>query len=294
MQEHTPSKGQPNDSFEVIRQSRNEILGRSASYSPSERIVHGLQPALIPHCVHLTAVDPKRRKVSSHAKPQQSPAKYVHRSILSEHELFPAGFKPEAGVKAKRDIKSQESAIGKMEEEKIPAKRGKSLDYSRSRRPTAGAGLEKVMEEVKKRKQREQEMEKILDQIITGNTTFEDIFSKQQRTGKHQQIISAIPAGVSFPTPRSANVPSPMTGRFNIPDDESKENTIRLGQLPSIKKDILDMPQALPVSAVEIQVNQEENTSRRKVLFGIGTLNRVQYGIVADQANVIYYKFNKF
>ena len=84
------------------------------------------------------------------------------------------------------------------------------------------------------RKQREQEMDKILDQIITFNTSFEDIFSKQHRTKKHQQIISTIPAGENFPTPRSANVPSPMTGRFNIPEEDNKINTIKMDELPTI------------------------------------------------------------
>lgn len=89
------------------------------------------------------------------------------------------------------------------------------------------------------RKQREQETDKILDQIITHNTSFEDIFSRQHRTGKHQQIISTIPLGANFPTPRSANVPSPMTGRFSGAD-EGKFNTIKLEQLPAIHKSVIE------------------------------------------------------
>lgn len=77
------------------------------------------------------------------------------------------------------------------------------------------------------RRQREQEMNEVLENIVNMNTSFEDFFSKNQKIGKHQTIISTIPAEVNFPAPKTPTIPPPVTGRFNIPEEDKKVDTIK-------------------------------------------------------------------
>jgi len=280
------------DSFDLIKQSRAEILRKLSVSTPNDRLRS--QPS-IPHIVHLTAIDPKRRKIASQLS--ASPVKYVHRSILSGHELNPIPDKPKMSSQKQSSSQSKDD----QHEFNLNKKRGKSMDNFRPRKRVESSGdndIEKVKEEVKKRRTREQETDKILDEIITGNTTFEDIFSKQQHA-RHQQIISAIPAGLNFPTPKSSNVPSPITGRFNnnnFPVDEDEKggiqysvNTIKQEQLPVIHESViksarsqncqnLPVPQQLPINAEDIEINCENN--KKKPVFFLNIKNGIGIDMV--------------
>ena len=202
-----------NDSFELIRKSRNEILKRTSSCAKSEK---NILPNVIPRSIHLIAVNSKRRKAFRNPRTKSS-VKYIHKSILSVHELMQAEYIPE-----KRNAKSQESIVAEEKEEMKSGrieKRGRSFEFGGAMKMQK-KDLEKVFEEVRRRKCKEQKVDKMFDQIILGNTTFEDIFNIQHRIARHQQIISTIPPGVNFPTPKSGNTPSLMAGSFNIPMDD--------------------------------------------------------------------------
>eukprot|EP00826_Nyctotherus_ovalis_P062803 TRINITY_DN9149_c0_g1_i2.p1 TRINITY_DN9149_c0_g1~~TRINITY_DN9149_c0_g1_i2.p1 ORF type:complete len:117 (-),score=21.91 TRINITY_DN9149_c0_g1_i2:93-443(-) len=101
-------------------------------------------------------------------------------------------------------------------------------------------------------------MDQLLDQIMAGNVGIEDVLGNQRYEGRHQQIISTIPTGLNFPTPRYPNVPLPMTGRFNIPE-EDKASTIKADQLPTITvSNISQLPD------IEVLSNEERKGGKRK------------------------------
>jgi len=215
-----------NDSFELIKRSRNEILERNTTNVYSKQTPIN-QPSTIPRVIHLIAVDPKRRFLRHR---QQSPTKYIHKSILSIQDLIPISYKPNT-----RNSKSHETKIERMEEEKAGgySRRGRSFECNILKKP-ASRYIENVIKDIKKRKHDEQQIDSMINKIATNNMTFEDMSMKYQITSNHEQMISTIP--LDIPTHRYKNVTYPIRGLYN---EEESDTTYKAVLYPNIDKTIV-------------------------------------------------------
>lgn len=229
------SQIQHNDSFEMIKRSRNEIVDKSTLVTQSEQAARCQSP-LVPRLIHLVAVDSRQRQRV------QSAVKFS-RAVHCKHSGS-----EESGVARRRKSGRREEG----REDKLPGKRGSSFDCIRR------SELGKVVADIKRRRRNEQHMDQLLDQIMAGNVGIEDVLGNQGYEGRHQQIISTIPTGLNFPTPRYPNVPLPMTGRFNIPE-EDKAGTVKAQHLPSLAaSNISQLPD------IEVESNEGSKGGRRK------------------------------
>ena len=230
------------DSFEIIKRNRNEIVDKSTLMTQSEQAAKYQSP-LVPRLIHLTAIDPKRRqKVQSNClKNRNNNSVSVKPTTALSRNLSRKAYEEN-----KTPTKLQEDYMGL---DRLKGRRGKSFDCIKRNE------LGRVVADIKRRRRNEQQIDQMLDQIIAGDTEIENVFANQHYQGRHQQIISAIPTSLNFPTPRYANVPLPMTGRFNIPE-EDKVSTIKIEQLPTMNSQLPE---------IEFQSNQTINIPRKQV-----------------------------
>ncbi len=180
-----PKPAPPSDSLSLINQSRNEILGRSASCASPPMGLHRVQLSQVPEpphgahhmasrthlpgSIHITAVDRRKRmhiervqRGSTNVKSQQpatrvyseeygkdvSPTRYIHRSILSGHDLFPKPVPPVSSNKraklTRNNTRSNVTAV-LNEDEKVAATHSRSFDYPRGvRLGSVDESIEKV------------------------------------------------------------------------------------------------------------------------------------------------------
>ena len=225
------------DPFKVINRSRNKIV----SFTQSEKIpCYSNTPQ-----AHFIMMDTKRKRRA------KSPTKQLNKLMIPNSELI-------ALTRKDHYSKSQEGKRRKMEEILFLEKRRRSLDNVKDKK------IRIIVEDLKKRKIREREMDKILDRIITENTTFEDILTPQLQDGRHRQIISTIPPGILFPTIKPDNVPSLMTGRFNVPEEEVKEPISVLEPFHTVND-----PELVPTTAIELSIPSVNIYSDHKVTLNI-------------------------
>lgn len=240
------------DSFEIIKRNRNEIVDKSTLVTQSEQAARYQSP-LVPRLIHLTAIDPKRRQrvqstVNHIPKARSNKSLSIKPSTTYSRDLskkFQVNYEEDKTPTRLQRRWEDQREFGFSEGK---GRRGKSFDCIKR------SELGRVVADIKRRRRNEQHIDQMLDQIIAG-----DVFGGERYEGRRKQIISTIPTGLNFPTPRYANIPSPMTGRFNIPE-EDKVNTIKIEQLPTITVDnISQLPD------IELQSNQSVNIARKKV-----------------------------
>ena len=220
---YKPNKSpQMKDSLEIISRSRNQIIDKSTSYTQSEQIAKYKQ-LLRPHLIHLTAIDPKRKKhVKSTANCLHK--NYSNKSVSLERISAKHSHKPLQRYQKLTPLQKEEAKHKFIWTEKVKGNKRKSFDIVKQQEPKQLINIKKCIN---------QERNQMLNQIMIGNQNFEDIFGVQEYTGKHQQIISTIPPGLNLVIPGNENEPPLVTGHFNIPD-EDKVNTIKLDDFPNI------------------------------------------------------------